>query len=80
MIMRIAIGPIGGTFGIVEIAGMGAADAGQKTIQRLHAVAGVAIVRRRPKGLGLGDPDRGRCQTGPETHQESRKLGRAWVF
>ena len=41
--MRIAFRPIGGTFGIVEVAGMGAADAGQKTVQRLHAVAGAAI-------------------------------------
>src|SRR5579872_5382750 len=47
VIVRVTLGTIGRTFGIVEIAGMGAADAGQKAIQRLHAVAGVAIVRRR---------------------------------
>ena len=42
--MRIAGGAIGGTFGVVEVAGMGAADAGQQPVQRLNAVAR-AVVR-----------------------------------
>ncbi len=49
--MRIAGRPVGGAFGIIEIARMVAPDTRQQPVQRLDAIAPIA--RRPPIGLGL---------------------------
>ena len=48
--MRVTGWPVGGTFRIIEIAGMIAPDSRQQPVQRLNAIAPVP---RRAIGLGL---------------------------
>jgi hypothetical protein len=87
VIMRIALGPVGGTLCVVKIPGMGTADSGQKSVQRLHSIAGVTIegrrwpiVRRRPIGLCRNAPHRGRRQQGEKPQPKCGKSTRAHGF
>ena len=60
--MRIARRTIGGTFGVIEVAGMLAPDAGQQPVKRLHA----ASPGRRPIRLATAGAAQGGQQARPE--------------